>query len=93
MDSVWIATIRACLNRCLDLAARFQRGDGRKQIYLIVMRGASVVCGKRPVPGAQSSVTAGSSVRMTVAVSAESLIKAGRFVKTKKDKTGHLRYD
>ena len=74
--------------------SKVQRGDGRKQIYLIVMRGASVVSGKQPVPGARSSVTAvGSSGRMTVAVSAESLIKAGRFVKTKKDKTGHLRYD
>jgi hypothetical protein len=72
--------------------SKVQRGDGRKQIYLIVMRGASVVSGKRPVPGAQSSVTAvGSSGRMTVAVSAESLIKARRFVKTEQDKTGHLR--
>ena len=67
--------------------SKVQHGDGRKQIYLIVMRGASVVCGNRPVPGARSSVTAvGSSGRMTIAVAGESFIKAARFVKTKKNK-------
>lgn len=63
MGSVWIATIRALLNRCVDLAANVQRGDEENGTYLIVMCGASVVCGNRTVPGAQSSVTYGPFVR------------------------------
>jgi hypothetical protein len=59
MGSVWIATIRALLNRCVDLAVNVQRGDEENGTYLIVMCGASVVCGNRTVPGAQSSVTYG----------------------------------
>ena len=56
MGSVWLP-LSALPESSVDLAANVQRGDEGNGTYLIVMCGASVVCGKRSGCGARSSVT------------------------------------
>ena len=94
MASVWTATIQAFPESMRRSRGNVQRGNEGDSTYLTVTSaGAGVVCGYRPMQGAQSSVTYGPFVRaqdrlrfcgVTYSKQAalSNLVKIGHLVKT-----------